>query len=77
MAQHRVPAIRQLTPLKTLARLDTKDLLTLYEHYIGKLDHQGKQRLLKAALDHHGRQRPLKARQQRCDRNAGEVEVAA
>jgi hypothetical protein len=64
MAPHRVPAIRQLTLLKTLARLDTKDLLTLYEHYIGKLDHQGKQRL-------------LKARQQRCDRNAGEVEVAA
>jgi hypothetical protein len=64
MAQHRVPAIRQLTLLKTLARLDMKDLLTLYEHYIGK-------------LDHHGRQRPLKARQQRCDRNAGEVEVAA
>jgi hypothetical protein len=48
MAQHRVPAIRQLTLLKTLARLDTKDLLTLYEHYIGKLDHQGKQHLLKA-----------------------------
>jgi hypothetical protein len=76
MAQHRVPATRQLTLLKTLARLDMKDLLTLYEHCIGKLDYHGKQRLLKAALDHHGRQRPLKARQQRWDRNAGEVEVA-
>jgi hypothetical protein len=48
MAQHRVPATRQLTLLKTLARLDMKDLLTLYEHCIGKLDYHGKQRLLKA-----------------------------